>query len=159
MHVRGACRGPAWHSLHEAWLGPAAFQRLYPDVTPGDIPFAEDPVGDQFLLRDGTVWKLEAETGDLDDLGLSLDGFLAAAEADPDGFLSLEPLLQFQAVGGKLEPGELLSVYPPFCTAQAANGVSLEAVPAADRRAFLADFARQIRDLPDGGSVEIETGG
>src|SRR5688500_691944 len=64
LHVRGACREPAWHSLRDAWLGEQAFHRLYPDVRPDDVPFAEDCLGDQFLLREGRVWRLYGETGE-----------------------------------------------------------------------------------------------
>jgi hypothetical protein len=34
--------------------------------------------------------------------------------------------------------------------------VRLAAVSADERRRFLADFAAQIRDVPDGGEIEIE---
>jgi hypothetical protein len=52
--------------------------------------------------------------------------------------------MQFQAEGGALEPGQLLNVYPPFCTAESGAGVSLAAVPVAERLPFLADLARQM---------------
>src|SRR5271166_4833360 len=57
LHVRGACRQPDWHSLRAAWESEHAFHQLYPEVDPEDIPFAEDALGDQFLLRDGEVWR------------------------------------------------------------------------------------------------------
>jgi hypothetical protein len=38
----------------------------------------------------------------------------------------------------------------------AASGVYLAAVPADERRRFLADFAAQIRDVPDGGKIELK---
>jgi hypothetical protein len=160
FHLRGACREPAWHSLRGAWDGPSSFARLYPEtVTTADVPFAEDCVGDQFLLRDGRVWRLLAETGDVEPLGVGLTDFLAAAEDDPVGYLSLNPLLQYHREGGRLEPGQLLSVYPPFCTAEAAEGVILAAVPAAERRRFLADLAAQLRGIPDGGRIELRADG
>ncbi len=56
--------------------------------------------------------------------------------------------MQFQAEGRTLSPGQLLSVYPPFCTAEAAQGVDLRAVPSLERLDFLADLARQLP--PDG---------
>lgn len=37
----------------------------------------------QFFLREGLVWKLWTETGDIETLGVSLENFLAAAPADP----------------------------------------------------------------------------
>jgi hypothetical protein len=156
LHIRGACREPAWHSLRDAWLGEFAYHRLYPAVRPEDVPFGEDCLGDQFLLRDGQVLRLRAETGEVELLGVSLGEFLRLAQADPVEYLGLEPLVRFQQEGGVLKPGELLAAYPPFCVKQAAAGVHLAAVAAEERRRFLADFAAQIRDVPDGGEIEIK---
>jgi len=153
--VRGACREPAWRSLREAWLGEDAFHRHYPELRSEDIPFAEDAVGDQWLLRDGEVVRLAAETGELEPLGLDVDGFFASVEADPVETLGLHPLLQLQQEGGRLEPGQLINVYPPFCMKESANGVTLRPVPAHERHAFLWDLAAQVRDVPEGGTVRF----
>jgi hypothetical protein len=59
--------------------------------------------------------------------------------------LGLHALLQLHQEGGRLEPGELISVYPPFCTKESADGVSLRAVPAEDRHGFLWSLAEQLR--------------
>lgn len=155
LHVRGACREPEWHSLRAAWEGPRALALLFREVTPDDVPFAEDALGDQFLLRGGTVHRLDAEMGEMRSLGLDLADFDAAVRADPVGYLSLAPLQNFRARGGELKPGQLLSAYPPFCLATPAADVSLRAVPAGDRIAFLAGFAAQIHELPDGTPVRI----
>lgn len=155
LHVRGACREPEWHSLRDAWEGDAAFWRLYPDVRQTDVPFAEDCLGDQFLLRDGLVHRLMAETGEVESLGVGLRGFLEAVAADPTGYLSLEPLLRFQHDGGRLEPGKSLAAWPPFCTNESAAGVSLAAVPTAERRRFLAEWAAFLRDVPEGGEIAV----
>jgi hypothetical protein len=155
LHVRGACREPAWHSLREAWLSGNAFHRHYPAVRPDDVPFAEDAVGDQWLLRDGEVMQLEAETGEVESFGLDLDAFFAAVEADPTETLGLHPLLQLQEEGGRLEPGQLINVYPPFCMKEAADGVDLRPVPAHERHAFLRSLAAQLRDLPEGATIDF----
>jgi hypothetical protein len=156
LHIRGACREPAWHSLRDAWLGEFAYHRLYPDVKPEDVPFGEDCMGDQFLLRAGQVWQLAAETGEVKPKDVSLSEFLRLAQADPLTYLAMQPLLQFHQEGGILEPGRLLAAYPPFCVKEAASGVHLAAVSADERRRFLADFAAQIRDVPDGGKIEFK---
>lgn len=153
LHIRGVCREPAWHSLRDAWDGEAAFWRLYPEVSKTDVPFGEDCMGDQFLLRDGVTHKLAAETGEVESLKVGLREFFEAVAADPVEFLSLHPLLQHQQDGGQLEPGQLLAAYPPFCTTESADGVSLAAISAAERRRFLADLAAQLRDVPDGGQI------
>ena len=149
LHVRGACLTPEWHSLRNAWDGDDAFHRLYPEVQAEDVPFGEDSLGDQFLLREGIVWRLFAETGEVESLEATLLEFFEAVKADPIEELALQPLQQYQQDGGNLEPGKLLAAFPPFCTEESADGVSLAAIPSAERRRFLADFAEQVRDMPD----------
>ena len=155
LHIRGACVTPTWHSLREAWEGQSAIHHLYPAVlTTDDIPFAEDALGDQFLLRGGYVFHLLAETGELLALNLTLAAFDSAVRQDPDTFLSLAPLRRFQHDGGVLLPGQLLSVYPPFCF-DFAGDRSYRAVGWADRMAFVADLARQLSTLSDGTDVRL----
>jgi hypothetical protein len=149
LHVRGASRDPAWHALREAWLGSAALHVAYPALSPSDVPFAQDALGDQYVLRERTVWHLAAETGELEPRGCDLATFLDEATADPIAYLGLDPLLQFEREGGRLAPGQLLSAYPPFCTAESAEGVALQAVGAADRLAFLAALAAHVATLGD----------
>ena len=156
LHLRGACLQPAWHSLRDAWAGGSAFHRLYPNVRRRDVPFVEDCMGDQFLLRSGRVYKLAAETGGVEPLNVGLGGFFEAVAKDPVEFLALHPLLKFQQDGGRLEPGQLLNVFPPFCTKQSADGVSLTAIATDERRRFLADLATQLRGLPQGSEIEFQ---
>ncbi len=155
LHVRGVCEAPAWHSLEAAWLGEHALHYLFPVLRATDVPFGEDCVGDQFILRDGEVHRLSAESGELKTLGLGFVEFIEQAAARPVHFLMLRPLLNFQGEGNRLQPGELLGVYPPFVTAESAQQVSLRAVPAHERIAFLADFARQFAGVADGESVQV----
>jgi hypothetical protein len=156
FHLRGAVLQPAWHALAAAWEGPAALHARYPAVRESDVPFAQDALGDQFVLRDGQVWRLTGETGDLEPQESSLTQFLTEVATDPHVTLDLSPLRQFEAQGGTLAPGQLLSVYPPYVFATEGSGQrSFKAIPAADRLAFLAHLAAQIADLPDGTPVEF----
>jgi hypothetical protein len=137
------------------WRGASSLAERYPTALATDVPFAQDAVGDQFLLRDDIVYRMATETGELESLGVGLMEFLRRAEEDPLGYLSLEPLVAFERTGGVLKPGQLLSVYPPFCT-RASQPRSIEAISAADRLAFLAHLAEQLRDVPDGGMISFE---
>ena len=156
LHVRGAVLSPEWHSLRKVWLGDFALYRLFPAIEETDIPFAQDCLGDQFVLRDSIVYKLDAEVGEIDSLEVDLQTFLQQAQENTVEYLSLEPLLQFMSEGGKLQLGQLLSVYPPFIAEESANGVSLKAISMFDRISFLADFARQVADIPKGTKIEIK---
>lgn len=155
LHVRGLCIEPEWHSLRAALFGENAIHNLYPSVDKSDIPFAQDCVADQYILRDRTVYKLYAETGELESLDFGLGSFLSAASADPVEFLGLEPLLQLQNQEQHLEPGQVIHVYPPFCTEEAKNGVSLKPVSAAEALTFLGDFSKQISSVGNGEKVEV----
>lgn len=154
LHVRGACSGPEWHSLRRAWHGPTSISDLFPAVDRNWIPFAEDCVGDQFLLRNKDVLRLSAETGAVDEMGLSLGDFLRGASADPIYFLAMEPLLQFQKDHGELPEGHLVHAYPPFCTEEAALGVSLRAIPAWELHEFHSKLAKALPD--DGGKLRVD---
>jgi hypothetical protein len=89
-------------------------------------------------------------------LNVGLAGFFEAIAADPVEFLSLHPLVKYQQDGGRLEPGQLLSAFPPFCCKQSEDGVSLAAIATDERRRFLADLASQIRALPEGSEIEFQ---
>jgi len=149
LHVRGACLTPEWHSLRAALRGPTAFHTLYESVHATDIPFAQDQVGDQFLLRDGRVCRLSGETGDIEALADSLDDFFKRAGEDIEGFLNV-------GMGHIMQPGQLLLAYPPFVFRESSGSASLKPVRAGEVILFHADLARQIRDVPDGGEVEFK---
>jgi hypothetical protein len=156
LHLRGAVRSPEWHSLRKVWQGDLALHELFSAVEESDVPFAQDCLGNQFLLREGVVQKLSAEDGAVDNLGMDFETFLNRANENPVEFLSLHPLLQFLAEGPELKPGQLLNAYPPFIMKESADGVTLKAVPMLEQISFLADFAEQINGLPEGSEVKTK---
>jgi hypothetical protein len=155
LHVRGAVLSPDWHSLRKVWLGDLALHKLFSAIEESDLPFAQDCLGDQFVLRGGVVHKLNAEEGELTSLNLDLTTFLSKAEEDPVGFLSLQPLLRFYNEGGRLEQGQLLNVYPPFCSEESAQDVSIRAVPMFERLGFLSKLAAFIGSIGKGQKFRI----
>jgi hypothetical protein len=156
LHIRGCVAEPTWHSLDAAWQGPTAFWRTYNEVTESDIPFGQDCVGNQFLLLGDAELLLDTETGELADLEVDFKHFLFGVEKYPLDALGMEPLRGFQQQGGVLQPGQLVSVFPPFCIAvNSGKAPSLKAVAAADRLGWLADFHQKIKDLPDGQTIQL----
>ena len=155
LHLRGCCAAPAWHSLGAAWEGELALCATYAAVRPTDIPFGEDYAGNQFLLRGAEVVFLDAETGELARLGVDFEQFVRGVEQFPQQALDLALLVTFLRGGGRLQPGELLSVLPPQCVAAGAAPPTLRPQATAARRAFLASFYHQIKDLPDGQALRL----
>ena len=156
LHLRGVCNEPEWHSIESLMNGTYSLHSSYPAITVTDVPFAEDCVGDQFLLRNRNVIKLFSETGEVEEYGFGLATFFNNASENPVEFLGMEPLLRLQNEGGGLAPGELIHVYPPFSAKEAENGVSLKAVPSSEALRFLADFSKQISGLGEGEQFEVK---
>lgn len=156
LHVRGACTTPDWHSLRRALAGPESFGERFQAIRAGDVPFGQDVFGDQFVLRDGKVYKLDSYADRLDPVAEGLLDFFGAVQRDPITLLSLGHLAQFEAGGETLRPGELLMEWPPFIVEEAAKGVTLRRIPAAERLEFLADIAKQLRGVADGARVEFK---
>jgi hypothetical protein len=112
LHLRGASRGPAWHSLRAAWEGPAALAARFAAILPADVPLGQLAGGDQLLLRGGEVHRYGLDEARLVATGLDLAAFLEAAQRDPIATLDLDALAAFQASGGWLQPGQLLAPDP-----------------------------------------------
>jgi hypothetical protein len=145
IHFRGCVKEPLWHSINEVWTGKLAFWKKYPDVLDIDIPFAQDCMGDQYLLRNDKVVRLYGETGELEFMGITFIEFLDAVEKDPLTILGLYPLAQFEAEGNRLQPGMLLQAFPPFCTKSPLESITVKAVPVEEQLIYLADLSRKMR--------------
>lgn len=159
LHVRGACKEPLWHSLRAAMEGPESFAERYRVVKKGDVPFAQSVFGDQFILRDKGVFRLDAYADTLEPLADDLTSFFFKVQEDPIAMLALGHLAQYEGTGETLRPGELLMEWPPFVVEGSEKGVSLRRIPAQERLEFLADIAKQLRGVADGTKVEFKIEG
>jgi hypothetical protein len=158
LHICGACIAHKWHSLREVWIGKNAFHRFYKTIKESDIPFAQDCVGDQFLLRGEKVIKLSAEDGEVSAMRLNFLDFLSAAENNPMEFLGMQPLVELHHDGGILVPGHLILAYPPFCTPEASSGVKLSSIPAEELIAFHINLSKKINKLKSGERFRLTVG-
>ncbi|WAC18698.1 hypothetical protein OVA24_15825 [Luteolibacter sp. SL250] len=150
IHFRGCTAAPDWNSLRLASWGGQSLSHLYPAVDVDDIPFAQDQFGDQYLLRGNEVMLLDAETGVVRKFARCLTEFMDGIEADIEGYLNV-------GLEHHLQPGQGFLAYPPFCVKESEGGASsFKAVPMDELIRFHADLARQIADLPDGGTLEFE---
>ncbi len=112
LQIRSCTNDSHWNSLGYYWLGEGALHAHYPNLLSSDIPFGQDCVGDQFFLRDESVWLLSAETGDVIDMEASLFEFFDNCIEDPVEYLAMEPLVHHLDMEGALAPGMLVHVVP-----------------------------------------------
>ncbi len=156
LHVRGMVEEPDWHSLEHYRSGEMALHKLFRGITDRDIPFGQDFLGNQFVLREDEVWKLRGDTGQVRPLGVDLPHFLDEARKDPVEYLELHLLARFSEQIGMLEPGQLVHTIPPLCMTREQNKLALKAAPAANTISFLANLARQIENVPEGAEVNLK---
>jgi hypothetical protein len=151
FHVRGASAAPAWHSLRNALQGPLSFCSLYPEIKPGDVPFAEDALGDQYFLRGDLVMVLQSESGDVKPTGVNFHGFMLKLQDERASSIDLGDDSVLGTGKYRIQPGELLGVWPPYVMKHD-GAFSMKPQPTLHHRLFLADLAEDIRTIPDGGN-------
>lgn len=150
FHIRGCVLNPKWHSLGCFWYGELKLSNLFDSILPNDIPIGQDCFGDQYLIRDNKIIKLLAESGDIVFIGIDFNDFLKNLLTDPKGFLNIENIGHF-----KMKPGQLLSVFPPFCI-NSKSEISIKPIDSIERILFLSNLSNQIKKLPYGTNIDIE---
>ena len=156
LHVRGMVDEPAWHSFERYCWGEMALHKRYSALEEYDLPFGQDFLGNQFVLRDERVWRLRGDTGQLRALDVDLAGFLENVRHDAIGYLELELLAEYHQLHGMLEPGKLVHTMPPLCMRRDDKKLALKSVDVDKGLSFLSDFARQIADVPEGEEVNLK---
>jgi hypothetical protein len=150
IHFRGCVRTPEWHSLYHFWFGSYKLSDLFDEIDINDIPIAQDCFGDQFLIRKGHIIKLLSETGEVVSLETDFNGFIKQIISDPIRTLNIESIEDFN-----LQPGQLLSAFPPFCI-KTDTKRSIVSIKAEDRIVFLSDLSKQLRNLSEGAEIRFE---
>ena len=155
LHVRGVVDQPEWHSLQLYRSGEMALHRLFSAIEESDLPFGQDYLGNQFVLREETVWKLRADTGEIRSLDVDLPHFLDEARRDPVEYLELQLLARYSEHVGMLEPGQLVHTIPPLFMTREQNKLAMKPAPVSNTISFLAHLARQIENVPEGAEVNL----
>lgn len=147
LQVRGIKSKHIQLSLHRYWHGDLALHRMYPKLNSTDIPFAQDCFGDQFFERNGIVFQLFAETGEIESIDMTPEEFLSWSSINPIEHLNLPSDLN-------LSDGKLLLAYPPFCTEEG-NKPSISEINNDEVINFHAEFSKQISQIKNGDKIRI----
>lgn len=141
LQIRSCTQDAHWNSLGHYWTGETALHHTYPNLTSSDIPFGQDCVGDQFFLRDDSVWLLSAETGEVVDMEASFDEFLENCIEDPVEYLAMEPLVHHLDMEGPLAPGHLVHVVPALSLELPEDTpYHIDSLPVSERLAWLKEL-------------------
>lgn len=137
------------------WNAPSLWISSYKGMADGALFFAEDIFGGQFCLRNDGVYTFDPETGDFDKLASNINEWCQVILADYQVLTGYSLAHAWQTTHGEIPPGYRLAPRIPFvagglfATENLYPGRSFELLKAR------ANIALQIRDIPDGGCIEI----
>jgi hypothetical protein len=137
------------------WNSEQLWIHEYGDLARGLLFFAEDVFGCQFCLKPDGVYQFDCETARLEKLADDLDGWADAILCDCS-YLTGYPLAhQWQEVNGPLAVGDRLVPKKPFFGGGQFTIDNLAALGAAPAMRMRGCIARQIKDIPDGTTIEL----
>lgn len=139
----------------QQWNQPELWIDAYEDMARDALFFAEDIFGVQFCLRGDALCSFEPETGEFSWLAASLEHWCALI-LEEYSVLTGYPLAQdWQEQHGALPSGCRLMPKLPFVAGGEFVPENLQAVRSIQAMRHRAQFALQIRHMPDGQQVEI----
>jgi hypothetical protein len=154
LHVLPAASSPSPQNL-ENWNRPDTWRISYGDQTEGLLFWAEDVFGCQFALNDGGVYRFDPETGEHEWLTPTLEAWSDMLLSNYKVETGYTVAHEWQLKHGALVSGHRLIPKQPFVLGGQFDADNLYALDAVKGMLFRAEIARQIRELPDGSSVEL----
>lgn len=133
-----------------------AWKAAYPDFVRRTTFFALDVFGFPFGLSEGRVVQLDPETGALNHVSGTLGGLLRKVEKEPDSTIGLAVFEAWCRNGREMAMGQRLAPKTPFVLGGGKEIGDLYAADIMKRAAFNAHIYSQIKDLPDGATVEMK---
>ncbi|EPL6457044.1 hypothetical protein [Providencia rettgeri] len=136
---------------HDLWIA------AYKDMALGAFFFAEDIFGNQFCIKDDLIQIFDPETGSFDQLAANVDEWSKVILVDYDFLTGYSLANQWQNTYGKIQPMHRLVPKIPFVLGGEYTLENLYLSPTVESLKFRASLALQIRDIPDGVSISIDT--
>jgi hypothetical protein len=139
-----------------AWNESALWRADYDGMADDALFFAEDVFGVQFCLRRGTVSTFDPETAQFEITAKSIDDWCLGILRDSRTSTGWPMAREWCEVHGRIPRGRRLVPTVPFVLGGDFKLANLKAIDAVIGMKFRASIARQIRDLPDGATVELK---
>jgi len=121
--------------------------------------FAENIFGEQFCLRGEGVGRFDPETGEIESIADSLEGWAKALLDEPDFFVGHSLAHEWQGKNGSLKPGCRLVPKKPFILGGDLTISNLAEIDAVKGMRFRGELATKLLELPDGSTIRLEMNG
>ncbi|MEN3755070.1 hypothetical protein A9B99_22735 [Mangrovibacter phragmitis] len=127
----------------------------YEDLATDALFFAEDVFGGQFCLRHDGVYSFEPETAEFNKMALTINDWCERLLSDYNVITGYALAHSWQISNGKLPSGYRLIPRIPFVAGGEYELDNLYMCKSNEALIARANIALQIRDIPDGGSMQI----
>jgi hypothetical protein len=139
------------------WNADHTWRHLYGPLADGLFFFAQDLFGTQFAIEENQrICTFDAETGEREAIGASLDDWADWLLADPDVRGARSFAKQWQDTHGALDHNERLLPRQFFVMGGTYEDDNLEVTDATTGMLVRGPIARQIHDLPDGATIHLD---
>lgn len=138
------------------WNLPSTWKQAYGEEIAGLFAFAEDVFGYQFCTCQNRIVRFDPETGEVEEVCTTVEEWAALVCRDFNLQTGYPIAHKWQAAKGPIRPGNRLVPIYPFVSSQGTYELSnLYEINAVEGMLSRADFARQIKSVPDGSQVRI----
>ncbi len=140
-----------------AWNARDAWLVQYDDLDLGPMLFfAEDVFGNQFAIASGRVVFFDPETGKSEEVAPTLEDWARIILDDYAYYTGYPVAHDWQMQNGPLRPGMRLMPRIPFVCGGEFRVSNFGPIEEREGMAFRASLARQMKDLPDGATINFK---
>jgi hypothetical protein len=137
----------------EDWNMPGLWKHEYESFVDPGLCFAQDVFANQFSIKDGTICRFDAETGDLTPVAATVAKWAELIQSNDRVWTGWPTAYRWKERHGPIPLHQRLQPATPLCCGGSSDIEDLAAVDAAFLMGYWGKFATQIHDLPDGASI------
>lgn len=141
-----------------AWNEYSLWKFKYGETTGSLLCFAEDVFGRQYCVESGKdlIAVFDPETAEIEPVAEDMEGFLDLIYREYELYTGHDLAHSWQAKHGSLDPTHRLVPIIPFCLGGEFHIENLQSLRAEIGMQLRADIYNQIKDLPEGTTVELK---
>ena len=139
----------------EEWNSEGLWRKEYAGLADGCLFFAEDIFGGQFCIKNNVIHSFDPETGGLEEVADSFEGWVEELLADYNVWTGYSLAEEWQKINGVLPNHQRLMPKTPFACGGQFELDNLMAIDVVSGMKARANLAKQIIDMPDGAQIEF----
>jgi hypothetical protein len=157
LHVLPWVAEPSQHMSIQRWNEESLWRGWYQGQVDNLLFFAEDAFGGQFAIQGDQIVSFDPESGDVNVFASSIEDWAGKLLLNYDELTGWSAARSWQLVYGAIPVGQRLLPKTAFILGGAYSQENLFAADAVKGMQYRAELWLQIRDLPDGAQVRLNS--